>query len=284
MIWTVLAAGLLVARAGLSAEPAGRLVSVTGQVVATSQGKAPRPLKAGDPVLEGDTLQSEAASSAKFLMNDQTILDLNPSSQLLVEHYQLKSLGNRNVSISVLNGTIRASVNQHLTNGGKFSIRTRSATMGVRGTEFVVQSDSRTGQSQLTVLKGLVQAASSDAGAALTGVSPGNQFTVNLGSAPRLVKLSAEELASVFRGATVRDSTFVSAIEIKKSSSRSGSVAATSALNTLRASVTRSPASQHSQTAMSASIPGKTDSLYSLRNQAVAPQGRNVKLNVGFTQ
>jgi hypothetical protein len=276
--------GAFAARAGLGAEPAGKLVSSSGQIVATSPSKAPRPLKAGDAVLEGDTIRSAASSSAKFLMNDQTILDLNPSSQLLVEHYERKVVGDRNVAISVLDGTVRASVTKHLAAGGKFVIRTRTATMGVRGTEFVVQNDLKSGQSQLTVLKGLVQAAPNTKGAALVGVSPGNQFTVLPGAPPQLVKLNPDQLAALFQGATVRDLTFASAVEIKRSSSRSGSAATASALSAAREAGSRSPASRSAGGAASVSIPGNTDSLHNLRDSSAALLGRTVKLNVVFTK
>ncbi|MGZ3708256.1 MAG: FecR family protein, partial [Bdellovibrionota bacterium] len=227
----VLVIGLFVTNLAFSAEPAGKLVSMTGQVVATAQGTAPRQLHAGDPVMPGDSLKSDATSSAKFLMNDQTILDLNPSSELMVEHFELRSGSDRQVEISVMSGTLRASVNKPLMGAGKFHIKTKSAIMGVRGTEFVVENSDRAGQSQLTVMKGLVQVAPTAPGAAEIGVSPGNQLSMASGMVPKLVQLSPDQLSMIAKSATVRDVTFGSAVEIRRSTARTGSAATASVLS-----------------------------------------------------
>ncbi|MGZ3688328.1 MAG: FecR family protein, partial [Bdellovibrionota bacterium] len=126
-----------------AAQPAGKLVSSTGQVQATDPSKISRTLKVGDAVFAGEALKSDPSAAAKFLMTDQTILDLNPGSELLVDYYDLRSGGDRVVQISVNQGKIRASVNKAISGAGSFKIKTHTMVMGVRGTEFVVQDSSR---------------------------------------------------------------------------------------------------------------------------------------------
>jgi hypothetical protein len=52
-----------------------------------------------------------------------------------------KGGADREVEVSMVYGTMRAAVTQKLEGKGKFKVKTPSATMGVRGTEFIVKSE-----------------------------------------------------------------------------------------------------------------------------------------------
>ncbi|MGE0615176.1 MAG: FecR domain-containing protein [Bacteriovoracia bacterium] len=129
---------------------AGQAVSVVGRVICRNEDAelkkaavVTRELKAGDALFEGDVINTSSNSSVKLMLTDKSIVDLGPSTLFKVSEYRANraDLGKRNVSMEVLYGKIRASVNSKLGQGGSFKVKTRSATMGVRGTEFAILSE-----------------------------------------------------------------------------------------------------------------------------------------------
>ncbi len=186
-------------------------------------------------------------------MTDRTIVDLGPSSLFKVNEYQLKNGSDRNVDLSLDYGTARSSVNQPITSDkGKFTIRTKAATMGVRGTEFIINApigDLKTAnlapppgspvrapaqspgadrapaeqaganQTQITVVHGRVQV-ESQAG---VGGKPSKTFEVNSGmqftsdtkiEAPKVVQLPPQEITKIKAEAYQKDMTFLQAVSI----------------------------------------------------------------------
>ncbi len=130
--------------ASAHAEEAGKAVSVSGRVlVRTEDGKTQKMafLKPGDTLGKGSVLNTSSVGAVKLLMTDKTILDLGPSTLFKVNEYKLNQGSDRNVDMEMSYGKIRASVNTPVGAKGKFTIRTKAATMGVRGTEFIVSSD-----------------------------------------------------------------------------------------------------------------------------------------------
>jgi hypothetical protein len=145
-VWTLL--GLLgtVTAFGVEA-PVGKVVSMQGKVVARVEGTIAglarlRYLKSGDPVYKKDLINTSSDGSVKILFNDESIMDVGPSSLFKVAQFDSAADSkDRRVEMGLEYGKVRASVNQKLGPRGKFILRTRAATMGVRGTEFYVMSD-----------------------------------------------------------------------------------------------------------------------------------------------
>jgi hypothetical protein len=138
-----LAANPFVALAAESVAKAGKVVSVEGNVLVRQDGLAggkAQAMKPGFVVKEGDVINTASDGKAKILLEDKTILDIGPSALFKVQKFDGKNGNDRNVDLSMPYGTTRVSVSKPIAPGGKFQIRTRTATMGVRGTEFVVQS------------------------------------------------------------------------------------------------------------------------------------------------
>lgn len=128
----------------------GKVVNVSGKVMARVESRSAsrkaipkvRQLKPSDPVFLEDVINTDSNGSVKILFGDQSIMDLGPSSLFKVEEF--KNSGepsDRRVEMSLSYGKIRAAINQKIGPAGKFKIKTRAATMGVRGTEFYVMSD-----------------------------------------------------------------------------------------------------------------------------------------------
>lgn len=142
----VTAVACLGSQGAFASEQAGKAVTVTGQVYARNPeaGGQIRQLKVGDPIHKGEIINTASGASVKLLMTDRSIMDLGGSTLFSVDQYKVKgadSMKERQVQFSVDYGKIRASVNEKLSAKGNFRIKTKSATMGVRGTEFVVLSD-----------------------------------------------------------------------------------------------------------------------------------------------
>ncbi len=126
--------------------PAGDIVSVSGTVFLrsdatnSSQPKM-RSAKAGEVIYTQDVINTGSDGRIKVLMRDKSIVDLGPSALFKIDDFKgKKGAADREVDVSVVYGTMRAAVTQKLEGKGKFKVKTPSATMGVRGTEFVVKS------------------------------------------------------------------------------------------------------------------------------------------------
>ncbi len=123
----------------------GRAVNVQGKVLLRNPdfNKVVKELKSGDTIVEGSIINTSSHGSVKLLMSDRTLLDLGPSTLFKIDEYKTsgKKKKIRQASLTLEYGKIRALVTKRLGKKSKFRIRTRSATMGVRGTEFMVLAD-----------------------------------------------------------------------------------------------------------------------------------------------
>ena len=146
-------------------------------------------------------------------------------------------------------GTIRASVSKPIASGGKFQIRTRTATMGVRGTEFIVQSDmgslskkepdKKPVETKITVVQGKVEvtqkpaekklgenrklASVSTSSSSPIMLTAGTQLTASSsGPVSKPVTLDAAQLSAVTSSTNIMDNTFSKAITLDVKSDPSG--------------------------------------------------------------
>jgi hypothetical protein len=234
----------------------GKVVSLTGKVMARieAKGQASRKipkvrfLKPSDPVFREDVINTDSNGSVKILFQDQSIMDLGHSSLFKVEEFENKpNPEERKVEMSLGYGRIRAAINQKIGTLGKFKIKTRAATMGVRGTEFYVMSeieDSPAGngsksasgvdqslKTQVVVTEGKVEVSPAKGSvwfAKPVEVLPGEKFTASLdlvedkdaGRAPASVasaveKVAPEEMKTVVDQGKLKDTTFTQSIQIE---------------------------------------------------------------------
>lgn len=123
-------------------DPAGVIKNSTGSVVIVRQGQT---LK-GEPntiVFEGDVVQTGFHGKAGLLMQDDTMISMGRRSQLVLTKYAYQpDSGNFSLIIKLLRGTF-----QYIS--GKIEkiapdavgVETPHATIGVRGTEIMVEVD-----------------------------------------------------------------------------------------------------------------------------------------------
>ena len=81
-----LGAGMWQAQA-LGAVQAGVAAAVQGDVKITTEGSPARALKSGDPVLMGDTIETEKDGKLQILLLDQTVFTLGPLSAITVDEF-----------------------------------------------------------------------------------------------------------------------------------------------------------------------------------------------------
>ena len=124
---------LLVACASVWAD--GVLQSVAGSVVVNA-----KPARVGDTVPSGATVQTGATSRARIQFDDGHVVALGSTTQFKVREYAYSktNAAKDNIVFDLILGTLR-SISGALgaRNPGKFSLVTPTATVGIRGTDFV---------------------------------------------------------------------------------------------------------------------------------------------------
>ncbi len=242
-------------------EVAGEIVSVNGiAFIRPDKSDAPMPkspprAKSGDNVYVGDVINTSSDANVKILMRDKSIVDLGSSSLFKVDEYVHNHGDDRKAKLELTFGKVRVAVTRKIDGDGKFQVKTRGATMGVRGTEFVVKesvpdrlsksdksapSDSPKQQkTEITVVQGKVDVTAAPVPAAkvdgknaaapapvkTVSLTAGTQITTGVGAPPMSapVKLSETQLTALKVETKISDNTFAKAITIEPmSSSESG--------------------------------------------------------------
>jgi hypothetical protein len=124
-----------------SAKHSAQVILLQGQVTKVAPGSNKEtPVKKGDSLAEGSTVSTKDRSFAKLLFIDNTQMNLGPNTSIKIEKFQGNSAG----VIQVIDGKIRAKVQKDLVSKDageqkdKLLIQTKTAAMGVRGTDFMV--------------------------------------------------------------------------------------------------------------------------------------------------
>ena len=133
------------ASAAEQATLAGRIVSVYGKVMirrdAGGVSRNLRPAIPGKEIYVGEVITTPSDGKIKLLLEDRSLMDIGPSSLFRLDQMKLEGGAARQVDATIAYGTLRTGVTQKLEGKSHFKVRTSSATMGVRGTEFVVKSE-----------------------------------------------------------------------------------------------------------------------------------------------
>lgn len=203
---------------------AGRAVSVAGNVLvyrAESNPVVKKILKKGEEVLEGHTVETGANGQVKLLLNDKTIIDLTPNSTFKLDEFKQNNGIDRKVQVSVKSGTLRSTINKAVGAKGHFRFKTSGTTMGVRGTEILIEtppvgvSPGAAQKEALTVLSGRVELQTVNSAGTLSSplsVSSGQSF-----QGGQLVQLPPDVLQKKGADSTVKDNTFENAVKIGSS-------------------------------------------------------------------
>ncbi len=107
-----------------------------GTATRTPAGRTPRPLRAGDGLVRGDTVETGPGSAAIVVLGDSSVVLMQERTRVQVpdtpenqERVQKVKAGTGKVWFAV----------QKVQSGGKFEVETDEAVASVRGTEFAVE-------------------------------------------------------------------------------------------------------------------------------------------------
>ena len=129
-----LAAAVAAALPALAGAASGEFTFVTGQVsLVKANGQQSTPVR-GTPVDPGDRIVTGSDGMVQLTMVDNARLSLRPQTQFVIEQYGQRADSADGAVLSLVKGTLRAFTGLiSSTNRDKFVMRTRVATVGIRG-------------------------------------------------------------------------------------------------------------------------------------------------------
>jgi len=144
-ILVLISSAVLLGFAGLGfATESGIVKTVRGKVL-IERGSSKLDARVGDPVQELDRVIVQGDSSVGISMKDETLLGIGPNSTMVIDRYSYDPVtGDGKVETSILKGTLRYVTGLiGKANPQAIKVTTASATIGVRGTEFIVEVPAR---------------------------------------------------------------------------------------------------------------------------------------------
>lgn len=115
-----------------------KVIILKGSVKAKLKDNSVVTLKKGDWLPEGAQVKTEAKSFVKLLFIDKSQMNLGPNSQMIINKFPKKKAG----IITLMKGQLRSKVTKDYMqmdkSREKLYIKTKTAAMGVRGTDFEV--------------------------------------------------------------------------------------------------------------------------------------------------
>lgn len=109
--------------------------------VRIERGAVQLPAEVGTPLLAKDRISVGPAASVGISLRDETLLSLGPRSTMVLEEFAFNPVSrDGRVDTTLLRGTLR-----YVTgligslNPGAVSVKTPTATVGIRGTDFIVE-------------------------------------------------------------------------------------------------------------------------------------------------
>jgi hypothetical protein len=150
-----------------AAAASGSFTFVTGDVSLTKRNGQRVAAVRGTEVDPGDLIATGANGMAQLAMIDQARLSLRPNSQFRIEGYQTRPDSNEGAVLNLLRGTLRTFTGLIAsTNRDRFVMKTRVATVGIRGSGNILYACS-------------TAAGDCDASIAGLGSGQGGDITVN---------------------------------------------------------------------------------------------------------
>jgi hypothetical protein len=125
-------------------EPIGQVKTETGAVTLERQVKT-QPIAIGDHVFQSDIIATAAGATVGITFADNSTMSLGPESRLALDQFRFDTTTHDGVFDSSLQkGTLAVRSGQIVRQTPEaMHIRTPSALLGVRGTEFVVRADGK---------------------------------------------------------------------------------------------------------------------------------------------
>lgn len=139
---SLLALTLAVAPAARADDPIGQIKSAAGRVAIDRQGSS-HPAAAGDRVFQADVISTGDDGTIGITFADNSMMSLGPKSILALDQFRFDTTTHEGVFDSSLRrGTLAVKSGQICQQTPEaMHIKTPSALLGVRGTEFLVRAE-----------------------------------------------------------------------------------------------------------------------------------------------
>jgi hypothetical protein len=132
---------------------AGEVLALFGQCFVETGGRR-KPLKVGDAVDVGDTLDVAVGAKLRLRMNDGSVIAIASGGRLTIADYRVGDGGeSRDATLSLGEGLLRAVVST-LKGPPHFEVDTATGVAAVRSTDWFIEA--RPGSTQVGVLEGRV--------------------------------------------------------------------------------------------------------------------------------
>lgn len=181
----VVAAAFLSLSAQVAVAKSGQFSFVTGVVTVESRGSMLQ-AAAGMVVNQGDVIITGPNGMAQLVMNDQARLSLRSNSRMVLQVYP-ESASHQGAVVDLTRGTLRAFTKLLTSNSGGYKMRTRVATVGIRGSDNLLnQSDDGMTTTNYTI-DGSHEVSSNQGNFAPIITNPNQTVLVVLGQAPKII-------------------------------------------------------------------------------------------------
>ncbi len=185
---------LIVLVTGIYAKMVGVVSAAKGDVEVLREGDTME-VQVGFEVNEKDTITTHSNAKAQIFFKDKTVITIGKDSEFTISEFILKK-GEEKASFSVSKGLFKAmtgAVGQKYPE--KFSIKTRTTSIGIRGTHFFGKISSE--QDSIACTQGAITV-QSDAGGLPVEVNAGEITFVALGDLPTPPRaFSAQEIQQI---------------------------------------------------------------------------------------
>ncbi len=103
----------------------------------------------------GDRIRTGLDSSAKIVLTDDTLLQIDEDTELRIETFHVGAAATKEVSIlRQVRGRLRATVGDAFGGSTKIEVHTPTAAVGVKGTDFEVRKGSTSGEWEACLISG----------------------------------------------------------------------------------------------------------------------------------
>jgi hypothetical protein len=115
----------------------------------------------GAAIHANDTLRTGTPGHMRVVFDDDTVLTLGDASEMAVSDHVFSPEGDARSLIDLVSGSVNAVVSEYYRKpNSSYQVKTKTATAGVRGTEFVVTYDSGEKITEVFVVDGRVEVTS----------------------------------------------------------------------------------------------------------------------------
>ncbi len=173
------------------AQVAGYLTALQGRVdVLGPKEVRAHPARKGQELHPGDIVRTKSDGRAEIVFSDNSRVTLAPNTRLAISQYVVEDGRRKNGVLYLFRGTIRSVVSKSRTilrvifsHEPDFKVRTPTAVVGVKGTDFFVYH--RHGSTGIAVAEGLVEAYNPAVSGEVAEISAGYSTTVDWNRPPR---------------------------------------------------------------------------------------------------